>query len=67
MVDTDMQRPNAREETDEAPTSAEIHALIDDDLGEDDVPTVVLYIIAGLLFLSFTLYLVVGGGHSHFH
>jgi hypothetical protein len=38
-----------------------------DDLGEDDVPTVVLYIVAGLLVISFTIYLIVGGGHSHFH
>jgi hypothetical protein len=35
--------------------------------GEEDVPTAVLYIVAGLLLLSFTLYLAVGGGHSHFH
>lgn len=34
---------------------------------EEDVPTAVLYVVAGLLLLSFTLYLVVGGGHSHFH
>jgi hypothetical protein len=39
----------------------------EDDLGEEDVPTVVLYVIAGLLFLSFSLYLLVGGGHGHFH
>ena len=38
-----------------------------DELGEDDVPTFVLYVVAGLLLISFTLYLVVGGGHSHFH
>jgi hypothetical protein len=35
--------------------------------GEDEVPSAVLYVIAGLLVLSFTLYLIVGGGHSHFH
>lgn len=35
--------------------------------GEEEVPTVVLFIVAGLLLLSFTLYLVVGGGHGHFH
>lgn len=35
--------------------------------GEDEVPTVVLYVIAGLLLISFTLYLVIGGGHGHFH
>jgi hypothetical protein len=38
-----------------------------DDLGEDEVPTIVLYVVAGLLLISFTLYLVVGGGHSQFH
>jgi len=35
--------------------------------GEEDVPTAILYVVAGLLLLSFTLFLVVGGGHSHFH
>lgn len=35
--------------------------------GEEEVPTVILYIVAGLLLLSFTLYLIVGGGHGHFH
>lgn len=39
----------------------------EDDFDEEDVPTVVLYVIAGLLILSFSLYLIVGGGHSHFH
>lgn len=39
----------------------------DDELGEEDVPTVVLYVIAALLLLSFSLYLILGGGHSHFH
>jgi len=43
----------------------------DDDVweeaGEEEVPTVVLYVVAGLLLLSFTLYLVIGGGHGHFH
>ncbi|RIK40151.1 MAG: hypothetical protein DCC58_14335 [Chloroflexi bacterium] len=39
----------------------------DDEFDEEDVPTVVLYVIAGLLILSFSLYLIVGGGHSHFH
>jgi hypothetical protein len=38
-----------------------------EEAGEEDVPTVVLYIIAGMLIISFTLYLVVGGGHNHFH
>jgi hypothetical protein len=38
-----------------------------DDLDEDDVPTIVLYIVAGLLVISFTVYLIIGGGHSHFH
>jgi len=35
--------------------------------GEEDVPTIILYVVAGLLLLSFTLYLALGGGHSHFH
>ena len=38
-----------------------------DESGEDEIPRAVLYIIAGLLILAFTLYLVVGGGHNHFH
>jgi hypothetical protein len=38
-----------------------------DELGEDEVPTIILYIVAALLIVSFTLYLVVGGGHNHFH
>ncbi len=38
-----------------------------EEAGEEEVPTVVLYIIAGLLLISFSLYLVVGGGHGHFH
>jgi hypothetical protein len=38
-----------------------------EEAGEEDVPTVVLYVVAGLLLLSFTLYLIVGGGHGHFH
>lgn len=38
-----------------------------EEAGEEEVPTIVLYIVAGLLLLAFTLYLVVGGGHAHFH
>jgi hypothetical protein len=38
-----------------------------EEAGEEEIPTVVLYIVAGLLLLAFSLYLVVGGGHSHFH
>lgn len=38
-----------------------------EEAGEEEVPTVVLYIVAGLLLLAFSLYLVVGGGHAHFH
>ncbi len=34
--------------------------------GEEDVPVVVLYVIAGLILLAFTVYLVVGG-HEQFH
>ncbi|HUG15622.1 MAG TPA: hypothetical protein VMM78_11475 [Thermomicrobiales bacterium] len=35
--------------------------------GEEEVPTIVLYVVAGLLLISFSLYLAIGGGHSHFH
>lgn len=38
-----------------------------EEAGEEDVPTVVLYVVAGLLLISFSLYLAIGGGHSHFH
>lgn len=38
-----------------------------EEAGEEDVPTVVLFIVAGLLLLAFSLYLIVGGGHNHFH
>jgi hypothetical protein len=38
-----------------------------EEAGEEDVPTVVLYVVAGLLLISFSLYLIVGGGHNHFH
>lgn len=38
-----------------------------EEAGEEEVPTVILYIVAGLLLLSFSLYLIVGGGHGHFH
>jgi len=60
MAERDMDRINSqpRPVTDE-----------DDweEAGEEDVPAVVLYIVAGLLLLAFSLYLVVGGGHGHFH
>ncbi len=39
----------------------------DDEVGEDEIPSAVLYVIAALLVLAFTLYIVVGGGHNHFH
>lgn len=39
----------------------------DSEIGEEEIPRIVLYAIAGLLILSFTLYIVVGGGHNHFH
>jgi hypothetical protein len=65
---------NSRNRSDTAPVDDRQPVLPDpadwDDLveaGEEDVPTVVLYVVAALLLLSFTLYLVVGGGHSHFH
>ncbi len=38
-----------------------------DETGEEEIPRVVLYVIASLLVLSFTLYIAVGGGHNHFH
>jgi len=38
-----------------------------EEAGEEEIPTVVLYVVAGLLLLAFSLYLVVGGGHAHFH
>lgn len=38
-----------------------------DEFGEDDVPSAVLYVIAALLVLAFALYLLIGGGHNHFH
>jgi hypothetical protein len=38
-----------------------------EEAGEEEIPTVVLYVVAGLLLLAFSLYLIVGGGHSHFH
>jgi hypothetical protein len=44
---------------------------LDDDVweeaGDEEVPAVVLYVVAGLLLLAFSLYLIVGGGHGHFH
>lgn len=60
MAERDMDRINAqpRPVTDE-----------DDweEAGEEEIPAVVLYVVAGLLLLAFSLYLVVGGGHGHFH
>lgn len=38
-----------------------------EEAGEEEIPTVVLYVVAGLLLLAFSLYLIVGGGHGHFH
>ncbi len=38
-----------------------------EEAGEEEIPTIVLYVVAGLLLLAFSLYLVVGGGHAHFH
>lgn len=67
MLEHDLNRqrvsPVERGVADATPPPAES----DDEYGEEDVPTVVLYIIAGLLILSFSLYLIIGGGHSHFH
>jgi len=41
--------------------------MIWDEGEEDEIPRAVIYVIAGLLILSFALYLIVGGGHNHFH
>jgi hypothetical protein len=38
-----------------------------EEAGDEEIPAVVLYVVAGLLLLAFSLYLVVGGGHGHFH
>jgi hypothetical protein len=38
-----------------------------EEAGDEEIPAVVLYIVAGLLLLAFSLYLIVGGGHAHFH
>lgn len=38
-----------------------------DEAGEEEIPTVVLYVVVGLLLPAFSLYIVVGGGHGHFH
>lgn len=38
-----------------------------DEADEDEIPRAVIYVLAGLLALSFALYLIVGGGHNHFH
>ena len=60
MAERDMDRINAqpRPVTDE-----------DDweEAGDEEIPAVVLYVVAGLLLLAFSLYLIVGGGHGHFH
>jgi hypothetical protein len=68
MLEQDVGRSAPRQQQPEPGTQFEDHpSFSDDDLGEEDVPTVVLYVIAGLLILSFSLYLLIGGGHSHFH
>ena len=56
------------QDTDTQRQPAQPDATDDDweEAGDEEVPTVVLYVVAGLLLLSFTLYLVVGG-HSRFH
>jgi hypothetical protein len=62
MSDQDVERRSAMR------TDEPVHAGDEwDESGEDEVPSVVLYVIAGLLIISFTMYLIVGGGHSHFH
>jgi hypothetical protein len=62
MSDQDIERTSALQ-TDDSEYAGDDW----DEDGEDEVPSAVLYVIAGLLVLSFTLYLIVGGGHSHFH
>lgn len=68
MLEQDLGLPVARQQkTNLTATSEEPSAISDDELDEEDVPTVVLYVIAGLLILSFSLYLLIGGGHSNLH
>jgi hypothetical protein len=56
MLDQETQRRPAPPEPDDW-----------EEAGDEEVPSVVLYVVAGLLLLVFTLYLVAGGGHGHFH
>lgn len=65
MLDQQQQRDQSSPTP--APSTDSAAGDVWEEAGDEDVPTVVLYIIAGLLVLSFTLYLVVGGGHGHFH
>lgn len=60
MLDQDLEQ---RQRPSDAPPDQDEWA----EASEEEVPTVVLYVVAGLLLISFTLYLAVGGGHSHFH
>lgn len=59
MAERDMERIS--------PQPAQVTDDVWEDAGEEEIPTVVLYVVAGLLLLAFSLYLVVGGGHAHFH
>lgn len=60
MADRDLDRIN--------PQSSPVTDEDDwEEAGEEEIPTVVLYVVAGLLVLAFSLYLVAGGGHGHFH
>jgi hypothetical protein len=61
MIERDLERTTPG--TDERPDQHDEW----EETGEEEVPTVVLYVVAGLLLISFTLYLVIGGGHNHFH
>ncbi len=76
MVQADTDATHARRGIDVGPSDTGSMRERDADLarelafeeaGDEDVPTVVLFIVAALLLLAFSLYLIVGGGHSHFH
>lgn len=61
--------PTSEREPAELPSPAEPPGDWDpaDEIGEEDIPSAVLYVIAALLVLAFALYILVGGGHNHFH
>lgn len=74
QADTDAQHPRRGLDVGPSDTTSLRERDLDlarelafEEAGEEDVPTVVLFIVAGLLLLAFSLYLIVGGGHNHFH